>query len=176
MSIYLLEQLVRKHGLDIQIRFATEAAKLFAPHPTMVAQVSPRGLRLLAEGETQLAEATALLRHHYPEALEIDEPRVRYQDDPEPAEPIMWMIIDTLPIYLSLLRTNLLRRRALLIDCEDPSPTGTPGYIQLCAQAPLAELLGYETELDFLSGGNARLQMGFSHYAPLHSSGPGGAA
>ncbi|KAA3629751.1 MAG: hypothetical protein DWQ09_05820 [Proteobacteria bacterium] len=176
MSIHLLEQLVRKRGLDIQTGFAAEAAKRLGPQPIAMTEATPRGLRLLAENERGLAEATAALRNHYPEVLEIGEPRVRYQSEPEPAEPVMWIVIDIPSVHLPLLRTNLLGRRAVLRDCETSSATGSPEHTRLCALAPLSELLGYETELDFLVDGHARLEMGFSHYAPLHGGGPDGAA
>jgi translation elongation factor EF-G len=64
----------------------------------------------------------------------------------------------------------------VLRDCEAFPATDTPGHTRLCALTPLSELLGYETELDFLTGGSARLEMGFSHYESLHGGGPDGAA
>jgi len=176
MSAHVLEQLVRKRGLDIQVSFAAEAAKLLGPRPTVVPETSPRGLRLLAENERQLADTVATLRRHYPGSLDVGELRVRYRDDPEPAEPIMWAVIDTPRPYLALLRANLLRRRAVLRDCETHDGTTAPNRALLCAHVPLVELLGYDTELAFLCGGDVLLDVRFSHYAPLHGGGPDGAA
>lgn len=176
MSIHLLEQLVRRRGLDIQQSFAAEAANRLGPQPVAMAEATPRGLRLLAENERGLAEVTTALRRHYPEVLEIGEPRVRYRSSPEPAEPVMWIVIKTPPVHLPLLRADLLGRRAVLHDCEAFSATDSPGHTRLCALTPLSELLGYEIELDFLTGGSARLEMGFSHYEPLHGDEPDGAA
>ena len=175
MPTHVLEQLVRKRGLDIQASFATEAAKLLGPRPAAVPETSPRGLRLLAESEQQLADAVAMLLHHYPETLDVGEPRIRYRDDPEPAEPIMWVIIDVPRPHMALLRANLLRRRAVLRDCEARDGIAADGRARLCAHVPLAELLGYDAELGLLCGTDVRLDMRFSHYAPLHG-GPDGAA
>ncbi|BAZ93033.1 translation elongation factors [Thiohalobacter thiocyanaticus] len=176
MSVHVLEQLVRKRGLDIQTSFAAEAAKQLGPGPAVVPETSARGLRLLAETERQLAETVATLRRRYPDMLDVGELRVRYRDDPEPAEPIMCVVIDARHSYLALLRANLLQRRAVLRDCEVRDGAAAPGRVLLCALVPLSELLGYDVELAFLCGGDASLDMRFSHYAPLHGGGPDGAA
>ncbi|HSH30273.1 MAG TPA: hypothetical protein VK971_10230 [Thiohalobacter sp.] len=176
MSVHVLEQLVRKRGLDIQVSFAAEAARQLGPRPAAVPETSPRGLRLLAENERQLAETVATLRHYYPDALDVGELRVRYRDDPEPAEPIMCAVIDAQRSHLALLRANLLQRRAVLRDCEARDGNAMPGRVLLCAHVPLIELLGYDIELAFLCDGDASLDMRFSHYAPLHGGGPDGAA
>lgn len=162
MPVYALEQTVRKTTQENQDAFASEAASLLADCAGITCRCTDRGLVLLAQTEAPLAAAIARLRAKYREALEILAPRVRYRDHPQPAEPIMKVTIGVPDSFLQLIHANLLFRRAEIVSVE-----AAGGEAAIDAVAPLAELLGYASELSLLSNATASLDIAFSHYAPL---------
>lgn len=168
MPVYVLEQTIRKPAQENQDAFASEATLLLADCAGVACHGTNRGLSLLAVAEAPLAAAVAKLRAEYREELEILAPRIRYRDDPQPAEPIMKVTIEVADGFLRLVRANLLSRRAEIFSIEK-----TDGKARIDAAAPMAELLGYASELSLLSDGTASLDVAFSHYAPLGRSSDG---
>lgn len=162
MPAYVLEQTVRKPTQENQHAFAAEAAPLLADCAGITCQCTDRGLVLLAQAEAPLTAALARLRAKYDAALEVLAPRVRYRDHPQPAEPIMKVTIGVPDSFLQLIHANLLFRRAEIVSVE-----AAGGKAAIDAVAPLAELLGYASELSLLSNATASLDIAFSHYAPL---------
>ena len=77
-------------------------------------------------------------------------------------EPMMRLEVETPSEFLGPIQGKLLSRRALLLGSETRN-----NEVAIQAEAPLAEMFGYSTELRSLSHGMATFSMEFAEYRPL---------
>jgi hypothetical protein len=140
-----LEQLVRRRGKGAQLSFATEAMQHLPRRNDFVPAPSPLSLHLLARDEEALEGANRALSDVYGERLDVLPPKVRVIEGLRQEEPIMHVEI------------TVDRRRE---DAEFERLFSVMRY-----DAPLADLLGLEAELDRLTAGKALCWMALSHYA-----------
>ncbi len=77
-------------------------------------------------------------------------------------EPMMNLEIETPAEFFGRIQGNLLSRRAMVLGTEVRD-----GDIIIQAEVPLAEMVGYSTELRSLSQGMATFAMEFAEYRPL---------
>jgi translation elongation factor EF-G len=84
----------------------------------------------------------------------------------------MGLRVKCAPEHFDAIKVALMVRNATLVSSEIQSAGGT---IRACA--PLAQLMGYTSELEKLTSGSAEHVMWLSHYAPVeHLSPDGGTA
>ncbi len=77
-------------------------------------------------------------------------------------EPMMLLEVETPREFLGKIQGKLISRRALLLGSSTRD-----NFEILRAEVPLAEMLGYSTELRSLSQGMATFSMEFAKYRPL---------
>lgn len=154
-----LEQLVRRRGKGAQLSFATEAMQHLPRRNDFVPAPSPLGLHLLARDEEALEGANRALSDVYGERLDVLPPKVRVIEGVRQEEPIMHVEINVDRRYEAKVRRAMKRRNAR------PAAEFERLFSVMRYEAPLADLLGLEEELDRLTGGKALCWMALSHYA-----------
>jgi translation elongation factor EF-G len=100
----------------------------------------------------------------------VGPPRVRLIEGVQVKEPIMHVRISMYESARKLVKRALQRRGAAL--CEEYVRSR---YCVLRAEAPLADLLGFSSELARLTAGTAKHWIALSHYA-IVTRDPGGRA
>ncbi len=167
---YPVQQLIRGRQHAFQLAFAREAmARLGDAAQALIYEPSYKGLRILGRNEPVLMGPADAIRAQYGAAAEIEPVRVRYQWGPVVREPVMSVIVRAPARFAIAVREDLLRRGAESVDVASHAAEFTAQ-----ARATQAELLGYAPWLRDLTGGEAELDIGLSHYAPLHQDpGPG---
>jgi hypothetical protein len=153
--------------VPFQLAFAREAIEMLPHRPDRGYEATGRGLLLLAETESALESSSAILRDAYGEQVWLNKPDVRYQRGALTQEPHMGVRVLTPAAHFDVVREDLLRRGATLLDAEAMPPVAV-----VRVTAPLAKLLGYSGELARLTSGAAREVMWLSHYAPVESPPP----
>ena len=85
---------------------------------------------------------------------------------PRLLEPLMRVELSLPERHLGAVMTDLTGMRHGTVE-ELVPPRGTDSRHTLLALVPLAQLLGYASQVRSLTSGEASLSMEFSHYAPL---------
>jgi hypothetical protein len=165
-----IEQLVRRRDTRFQLGFAREARSLVPENEDFRLFPLDVGLRIVAKNEDRLAQPVAILREAFGDALDVDVPLARLIAGSQVKEPVMHLRITLPSRFRETVKRALLARGTSALD-EYVRPT----HSVLRYEAPLANLLGFPSELAQLTGGTARHWMLLSHYA-LVIGDPGGQA
>jgi predicted membrane GTPase involved in stress response len=165
-----LEQLVKRRGAAFQLAFASEAKALVPSREEFALSASHKGLHVLARNEEALAPPLEVLRDAYGPTLLVEPPKVRLLGGTRPKEPIMHVRVSLYANSRDAVRKALQARGAALSE----DYVGAT-YCVLRCEAPLADLLGFPTELSRLTAGTAKHWIVLSHYA-IVTRDPGGQA
>lgn len=168
--VYVLEQALTCAAEKFQLKFADESVPLLAP----VAGVQPvptnKGLVLLSINESTLDSAIALLHTRYGDSLLAADRRVRYRNHPAMA-PVMDVFLRVPGEHADKASRDLVRRRAAvrfqIIEKR--------GWL-IRAEAPMAELLGYGTDLSKMTEDRAEHWITFNRWEPAETDDGGRAA
>ena len=144
-------------------RYANEAGAL--DNALLIAD--PKSLRILARTERALEAPVNALRRRYGDALVAEPPSVRYAHGAPVLEPYMTLLLHGPEHCLAPLQKDLVRRRGRIerLDRHD-------SRFVLEAEAPLANLLGYDGWLGERMGSVVELGIWLSRFVPIDDDGP----
>lgn len=158
-----LEVLASTTEHAFQRAFAHEAVRALGAPPEGVAyEPDHAGLRVYAGNEMVLAVALARIRAAFGERVAVEAPQVRFRPGGRIEEPVMDLDIRVAPECAPVVRADLQRRGAELIDVSTASALAV-----IRARVPLQQLMGYPDWLAAASDGSARLAMWLDHYRPV---------
>ena len=160
------------HKLEaFQLTFARNAQQHFLMREDVEVVASHYGLMLRGETEDAIDAATIVLRDLYGPSLRIGAPMVRYHDGATFEQPWMGLSVKCAPEHYVAVKADLTARDASIVSSATEA-----AQCLIQARAPLAELLGYRSDLETLTAGSARHSMWLSHYAPVENPPPDGQA
>jgi predicted membrane GTPase involved in stress response len=162
---YPLQQQARHHASRSQTAFARRAKSVLRQPQDCALHVSAAGLTLLAKHEEALARPVATLKKAFGADLRLSAPQVRLIGAP-PLEPIMNVRINVPVSRVDTVKRHLQRRSVLM---HEESCGGTRCLLR--CEAPLARLLGLDTDLQCLTLGSSLVWTSLARYEPI-SSGP----
>jgi len=168
---YPLERLCTHRYEPFQLTFARHAQQLFRQHDDVELVASHQGLAIRAETEDAIDAALEVLKEFYGPQIHIGPPTIRYYKGTTLEQPWMGLRVKCTPEHFEAIKAALMARNATMVASEI-HPMG--GMIQACA--PLAQLMGYKSELAKLTSGSAEHVMWLSHYAPMEHLPPDGGA
>lgn len=156
-----------------QFAFAKRALELLPRDEATAFRSGPGGLTIVAETEMALERPVRRLEEVYGDAVRIGPPKVRYRshESDRIEQPIMGLRVLCAPVDFEVIREDLRKRGASILDAE---VNRRFGIVRACA--PLAQLLGYPDALDRITGGKDHLVMWLSHYERLDEPPPEAAA
>lgn len=170
-SEFPIEQMVQLASSAFQIGFARQAMRMLSASHVLDYEATHEGLFMRAQNEETLVKPVELLRDLYGEDLVLQPLRIRYMSlGNRPYEPIMLLRVRVPPAYLEVVRGDLVRREALLLEEHVRSSIGV-----LRAEAPLRTLLGYGADLAALTDRMALYWIWLDRYVPMKTP-PGGKA
>jgi hypothetical protein len=168
---YPLERLCRHLYEPFQLTFARHAQQLLRQQEDVELLASHQGLTIRAESEDAIDATLEVLKDFYGPQIHVGRPTVRYHEGATLEQPWMGLRIKCEPKHFEAIKVALMVRNATMVASEI-HPAG--GVIQACA--PLAQLIGYKSELEKLTSGSAEHVMWLSHYAPVERLPPDGGA
>ncbi|NET38028.1 MAG: elongation factor G, partial [Cyanothece sp. SIO1E1] len=118
------------------------------------------GVRVILEGGSYHAHEASEMTFRFAAKQGFEQGFAQAQ--PAILEPMMRLEVETPSEFLGPIQGKLLSRRALLLGSETRNHD-----VVISAEAPLAEMFGYSTELRSLSHGMATFSMEFAEYRPL---------
>jgi hypothetical protein len=127
----------------------------------------PKCLRVLARSEGALRPPVDALLRRFGSALVVEPPTVRYLHGAPVLEPYMMLLLCGPAHHLQPLQRDLAKRR-----CEIRRLDHHSGLFVLEAEAPLADLLGYNAWLAGRTEGSTDVSMWLSRYVPIGADGP----
>lgn len=154
-----------------QLVFARNAMEILGNEPDCKLQPSGRGLLILGETEDAVSRPVGILKSAYGDKLTVGPVMIRYRYERNVEEPHMGLRISCPVRYSEAVRSNLDARGARLVSTETAF-----ALTVIRASAPLSAVLGYSQFLTTLTEGHGRVTLWFSHYAPVPTPPPGGAA
>lgn len=166
-----LERICSHSNESFQLTFAKNAQQHFLMREDVEVVASHQGLAIRAETEDAIDAALVILRDFYGPNLRIGALTIFYHMGVSLEQPWMGMSIQCTPAHLDAVRTDLIDRNARIVSCDVQ-----PAQCLIQARAPLAELMGYRSDLEKLTANSARYAMWLSHYEPIESPPPGGQA
>lgn len=166
-----LEQLCSHKHEAFQLTFARNAQQHFLMREDVEVVASHYGLMIRGETEDAIDAAITVLRDLYGPSLRIGAPMVRYHDGASFEQPWMGLSVKCEPEHFAAVKTDLMARGASIVGA-----TAEAAQYLIQARAPLAELLGYRSDLETLTAGSAKHSMWLSHYAPVENPPPDGQA
>lgn len=170
-SEFPIERLAQLASSAFQIGFARQAMRMLSASDLVAYEAAHDGLFIRAQNEETLARPVELLRDLYCEDLVLQPLRIRYMSlGNRPYEPLMLLRVRVPPRYQEVVRDDLIRREALLLEEHVRSSVSV-----LRAEAPLRRLLGYGADLATLTDGMALHWIWLDRYVPMTVP-PGGKA
>jgi len=166
-----LEQQCSHSEERFQLVFARNAMEILNDQPDCRLQPSGRGLLILGETEDAVSRPVGILKSAYGDKLNVGPVTIRYRYERNVEEPHMGLRVSCPARYCDAVRSNLDARGARLLATETAF-----SLTVIRASARLAVLLGYSRFLTTLTEGHGKVAMWFSHYAPVTTPPPGGAA
>ena len=166
-----LERICSHSNESFQLTFAKSAQQHFLMREDVEVVASHQGLAIRAETEDAIDAALVILKDFYGPNLRIGALTIFYHMSVSLEQPWMGMSIQCTPAHLDTVRADLIDRNARIVSCDFQ-----PGQCVIQARAPLAELVGYRSDLEKLTANSARHAMWLNHYEPIESPPPGGHA
>lgn len=170
-SEFPIERLAQLASSAFQIGFARQAMRMLSASHVVAYEATHEGLFMRAQNEETLAKPVDILRDLHGDDLILQPLRIRYMSlGNRPYEPIMLLRVRVPPRYLEVVRGDLVRREALLLEEHVRSSISV-----LRAEAPLRTLLGYGADLAALTDRMALYWIWLDRYMPMNTP-PGGKA
>ena len=162
---YPLERACTHLHEPFQLTFAQRAQGLFHELEDVELVASGRGLTIRAETEEAIESALEVLNDFFGPQISVTPPTIRYHKGSMLEQPWMGLRVSCGSDRLDAVKADLFVRGATIVSIEIHSGVST---IQACA--PLADLIGYASDLEKIAGGSGQLCMWLSHYSPVEGS------
>jgi hypothetical protein len=169
--VYPLERTCTHLYEPFQLTFARHAEQLIHGREDVEAFASHQGLTIRAETEEAIEAALEVLKKFYGPQIRVSPPTIRYHKGAMLEQPWMGLRVRCPTDQLEPVKVDLIVRNATIVSSEMQSQVSV---LQACA--PLAQMVGYKSELEKLTSGSAEHVMWLSHYAPVERLPPDGGA
>jgi hypothetical protein len=161
-----IEQAVRSRDARVQGLLLQEIWQRPAWNENALLIADPKSLRILARSERALRAPVAALRQRYGDALVIEPPSIRYAHGAPVLEPYMMVLLQGAAEHLAPVQRDIARRRG---HVERLDRHGTRFVLE--AEAPLANLLGYDAWVTTRMAGCTDPSLWLSRYLPIDDDG-----
>jgi len=168
---YPLERLCTHLYEPFQLTFARHAQQLLHDQEDVELLASHQGLTIRAETEDVIEATLEVLKDFYGPQVHIGPPTIRYYKGATLEQPWMGLRVSCASEHFEAIKIALIVRDATIVASQIQ-----PAVCVIQACAPLAQLIGYKSELEKLTSGSAEHVMWLSHYAPVEYPPPEGGA